>query len=530
MKPLSSHWADLAAANIVRQRGEKNPFVLASGITPSGHIHVGNFREVVTVEFVAKALQALGKPVRFIYSWDNFDTFRKVPKNIPQKDSFAQHLRKAIARIPDPYSQADSYAEGRIKAFEAELEQLGIHPEYLYQEQKYSQNEYAQGIQRALQQAPQIREILNQHRTSKLAEDWLPTAIYCSQCGRDETADHSYREPWDYFYRCLGCGHNETVDIRQTKNLKLSWRVDWPMRWAYEGVDFEPGGKDHSSRGGSYDTGKEIVKLIWGKEAPNYLQYDFVMIKGGAGKMSSSSGELFTLSDVLSVYDPQIIRYLFASHRPNHDFAIAFDEDVIKMHDEFDRVERAAFEDRAKELSGKALLNQRVYQLSLVDSAEWEQAVEAPRRPKFRELANRLQIMDGDISRTLTRFYPEICSAGDRSRFMVRARNAWHWVSHYAPDEFRYTLNQEAPRLELASDEKRALEVVVQLLRENNLDELESKVLNDLIWAKLREVDCDPPKAFRVFYQKLIGRDRGPRLGGFLKEIGADRACRLLGT
>ena len=51
------------------------------------------------------------------------------------------------------------------------------------------------------------------------------------------------------------------------------------MRWAYEKVDFEPGGKDHSSQGGSYTTAKEIVKIFNG-HPPVYLQYDFVSIKG----------------------------------------------------------------------------------------------------------------------------------------------------------------------------------------------------------------------------------------------------------
>src|SRR5437868_10393535 len=47
---------------------------------------------------------------------------------------------------------------------------------------------------------------------------------------------------------------------------KLLWRVDWPMRWAFEGVDYEPGGKDHSSMGGSFDTGSEIVRQVWKRE------------------------------------------------------------------------------------------------------------------------------------------------------------------------------------------------------------------------------------------------------------------------
>jgi lysyl-tRNA synthetase class 1 len=83
-KPRTPHWADIAAMRVIKERGDKETYVVASGITPSGTVHVGNFREVVTVAFVAKALEDLGKKVRFIYSWDNFDTFRKVPKNLHQ--------------------------------------------------------------------------------------------------------------------------------------------------------------------------------------------------------------------------------------------------------------------------------------------------------------------------------------------------------------------------------------------------------------------------------------------------------------
>ena len=46
-------------------------------------------------------------------------------------------------------------------------------------------------------------------------------------------------------------------------NPKLNWRTDWPG-WAFEKVDLPgAGGKDHSSEGGSFDTGKRIVKQVW---------------------------------------------------------------------------------------------------------------------------------------------------------------------------------------------------------------------------------------------------------------------------
>ena len=79
----SLFWADQIAKRIVRERGEKDVYVVVSGITPSGSVHIGNFREEITVDFVRRALLSLGKKVKYIHVWDDYDRFRKVPKNIP---------------------------------------------------------------------------------------------------------------------------------------------------------------------------------------------------------------------------------------------------------------------------------------------------------------------------------------------------------------------------------------------------------------------------------------------------------------
>ena len=118
MKPKSSHWADQAASRIIGQCGDRDRYVLASGITPSGVVHIGNFREVITVDLVARALRDLGKEVRFIYSWDDFDTFRKVPVNFPKQEMLQQHLRQPINRVPDPFEKEVSYARANEVRFE----------------------------------------------------------------------------------------------------------------------------------------------------------------------------------------------------------------------------------------------------------------------------------------------------------------------------------------------------------------------------------------------------------------------------
>ena len=76
------HWAYEVAHELIRKHPNKETFVCASGISPSGSVHIGNFREIVTTYFVVRALQDLGKKTRFIFSWDDYDRFRKVPKNI----------------------------------------------------------------------------------------------------------------------------------------------------------------------------------------------------------------------------------------------------------------------------------------------------------------------------------------------------------------------------------------------------------------------------------------------------------------
>ena len=95
------HWAYEVAHELIRKNPNKETFVCAAGISPSGSVHIGNFREIVTTYFVVRALQDLGKKTRFIFSWDDYDRFRKVPKNIDP--SFAKYIGMPYCDIPDPY-------------------------------------------------------------------------------------------------------------------------------------------------------------------------------------------------------------------------------------------------------------------------------------------------------------------------------------------------------------------------------------------------------------------------------------------
>ena len=143
-KPRSTHWADITADKIIRERGPKEHYTCASGITPSGTVHIGNFREIISVELVVRALRDKGEKVRFIYSWDDYDVFRKVPKNMPQQELLETFLRKPIVLVPDVLGDEESYAAANEKNLEKLLPTVGVFPEYIYQAKRYRNSEYAE--------------------------------------------------------------------------------------------------------------------------------------------------------------------------------------------------------------------------------------------------------------------------------------------------------------------------------------------------------------------------------------------------
>ncbi|MGH3605548.1 MAG: hypothetical protein ACRDQI_16190, partial [Pseudonocardiaceae bacterium] len=58
--------------------------VRASGVSPSGPIHLGNLREVMTAHLVAEEISSRGYDAVHLHSWDDYDRFRKVPAGLDE--------------------------------------------------------------------------------------------------------------------------------------------------------------------------------------------------------------------------------------------------------------------------------------------------------------------------------------------------------------------------------------------------------------------------------------------------------------
>ncbi len=523
MAPKTSHWADVNADKIIREKGDKQLYVVASGITPSGTVHIGNFREIISTELVARALRDRGKEVRFIYSWDDFDVFRKVPKNMPNPEELEGYLRKSITEVPDPHGAEESYARANEVAVEQVLPLVGIEPDYIYQAKAYGTSRYSAEIRTALEKEGAIRNILNEHRTAPLGDDWKPVSVFCTACGKDTTEVGAWDGDWSISFSCGSCGNRESVDLRDAKTVKLPWRIDWPMRWWKEGVDFEPAGKDHHSEGGSFDTAERIVEAVYDGTAPVSFQYDFVRIKGRGGKISSSSGEVVSLTDVLEIYTPEVVRFLFAGTRPNAEFAISFDLDVLKIYEDYDKCERTYFNKPESEKALKKWEKQaRIYELSQVGAPP----AQIPYQIPIRHLTNLLQTYNGDIDQTIAAL-PDV-EEYQLERLRKRCECAWNWITTYAPDDFRFALkDSDAEPIELTAEEQAALKSLAGIVE--RLEEFDEKSLSEAIYGVAADTGLESADLFRIVYQALIGKDRGPRLAAFIISAGKERVAPLLG-
>ena len=520
------HWADQMAARIIRERGDLPLYTCASGITPSGTVHIGNFREIITVDLVARALRSRGKQVRFIYSWDDYDVFRKVPANMPAQETLAQFLRFPITMVPDTTGRDENYARHHEMDVERELPRVGIFPEFLYQASCYRANRYAEGMRKALQNRDLIKWCLNAYRDDahKMKDDdvYWPVAAFCRNCNKDTTEITGYDGEYGVSYRCTDCGHEETGDLRTSPEFKLGWRVDWPMRWNEERVVFEPGGKDHISPGGSYDTAKLVSKKVYGWDAPITMKYDFVGLKGVPGKMSSSKGKVISLVDALEVYQPEVLRYIFAINKPDHEFAVSFDLDVITMYEAYDRTERIAWGvDKAKS-EDLYLKEKRVYALAQVADVPSVMPYQVP----FRLLTTLLQTYSGDVDAV-------IASLGDvrpeqEETLRRRCACAWYWVNECAPDEFRFALRTDGSKADLSAAEANA----VRAIRDEVLPVMDECAADKDLQQKVYDVatanGMEAKALFTVMYRVLVNKDQGPRLASFMRIIGREKLAQIL--
>jgi lysyl-tRNA synthetase class 1 len=564
-----SRFADEVIAEAER-RAPGKPIVCASGLSPSGPIHLGNLREVMTPHLVADEIRRRGHDCVHILSWDDYDRFRKVPAGIDA--SWAEHIGKPLTAVPaPPGSQYASWAEHFTAPMIAALAELGVEYRGISQTEMYTSGAYREQILLAMRERERVDAVLGRYRTKakpavaarppagvtdpddvaaaeaaaegsgaaseddgSAATGYFPYKPYCSVCDRDMTTVTAYDDETTALSYTCACGHAETVHLSEHNRGKLVWKVDWPMRWAYEGVVFEPSGVDHSSPGSSFVVGSQIVREVFGAEPPIGPMYAFVGISGMA-KMSSSRGGVPTAADALEIMEAPVLRWLYARRRPNQSFNVAFDQEIHRLYDEWDALARKVDSESAPP----------------ADAASYRRAVgtaagplPATSRPlPYRTLASIVDVTTGHDEQILRILHDLDPDNPITSLDEVRPRldKAQHWVSTEMPAEQRTRVRDEPDKELLASLDDGERESV-RLLLDGLGTHWSLGGLTTLVYGVPKTqlglpLDVKPTPELKVaqrsffalLYKLLVGRDTGPRLPTLLLAAGADRVRTLLG-
>ena len=542
-------WVTRAADDAIRHAGEGAARITcASGISPSGPIHLGNLREFLTVHFVVEEIRRRGIEVRHLHSWDDYDRFRKVPAGVDP--SWAEHIGRPLSAVPDPSGEHSSWAERYKAPLRSALAEMGCEMEEVSQTQMYGAGTYRSQILTAISRRDDIETVMSRYRTKAGADPSdddaaatadhgslarFPYRPYCRQCGRDTVTITAYDdETTDLTYTCDSCATTGVTNVATQDEGKLVWKVDWPMRWAFEGVDFEPGGDDHATPGSSYTVGKELVSTVYGGRAPSFVAYSFVGVAGMA-KMSSSRGGVPTAADALRILEAPMLRWLYVRRAPKQVFNIDFGPEVVRLYDEWDALAKKAADPAKRDVA--VLAFERASTTTTAGTLPT-----SPVTVPFRLLSSVADVTAGSadlISSIVGKVGHAHTTVTDLE---PRLSKAMTWTSEFVPAEERTTVRDEPDAVRLAAlseDEQLWLAQLLDRLPDTfALDELTTLIYGVPKLARGLGLD-DPPtdqvKAdqklfFKLLYNLLVDADRGPRLPTLFVALGPERVRLLLGA
>jgi len=501
------HWADVLADNLLK---EKEQHVLATGITPSGPIHIGNMREVLTTDAVFRRLIKKKADVDFIYIADDFDNLRKVYPFL--SNQYQKYVGMPISEIPCTCGNHNSYADHYLTLFLNSLKEIGINPKVYRASEMYKKGMYKDVIITSLENTEKIKNIIEKISKRQLPKNWIPFNILCKKCRKITSAKPDlYNFPF-IEYTC-NCGYEGKVDVREGGAGKLPWRVDWPARWKILGVTYEPFGKDHGAAGGTHDTGKAIAKEVFNYPAPKYTMYEFILLKG-KGAMHSSKGTALSAEEMLNMTPPEVLRFLIMKNQPiKH---IQFDPGIgiLNLIDEYDQQERMYFGTEEKIKGIKDL--KATYELS----QPYEIPKKIPFQLPYRHLVTLVQIGEkwNDVKNILLRTeqIPKDIGKKDEAYLKQRAEHAKFWIKNYAPDMVKFQVKKQCPKLNLTKEEKKFINNLNSRIKDI---EWEAEIIHKAIYESSEFIKIPIKSAFAAIYKIILGQEKGPRAGYFLSNL-----------
>ncbi|MFW9927337.1 MAG: lysine--tRNA ligase [Candidatus Thorarchaeota archaeon] len=536
---FSIHWI----RDVVNEVLERDPdqYLIVTGKSMSGSVHSGFMKEITIADVIKRELLTLGKDAKTVFIADDYDPIRSFPPSLTLSPD--DYMGVPYSDAPDPNGCCESLGAHWTNELVETFPEFGADPEVVYQSKLYESKGMLDAVRICLNHTETIREILIEYVARDFDEKqksdyiesmktWYPASVVCPKCGRLQSGGKgsivpnrviAYNSESDEVsYVCAHCGHSETARLDKIR-VKLSWRVDWPAKWYVMKTTCEPAGKDHAVKGGSYDTGLEMSRQVFGWEGPVKVPFEWVRL--GGRDMGTSRGYVFTPGEWLKIAPPELFRYMVLRTDPEKANNIQTDliPNLVDIYETFERT-YYGLEDVDSE---KLELARVLYPLTEVRPVSEEYIPKLSF--KFAVVTSQLQgILSEDT--ILQRCYDVLKKQHDLSVISTEAKSlipkrlsrALQWAKEFGSEQDKVEVPPEVPkeiRNTLTDVDRDFLRKFVEILKGDLLDdeELQSKV-----FATAREVGLKDKRAFVVLYRILISRKSGPRLGGFLNLLGYD--------
>ncbi|WP_367176686.1 lysine--tRNA ligase [Haloarcula rubripromontorii] len=516
-------WAD-SVADAIEARDPDEPIVIKGGVSPSGVPHIGHFNEIMRGYYVAEALRDRGHEVRQVFTADDKDRLRAVPRQLADLDwnvvglgevdagALGRNLGKPYTDIPDPFGCCDSYGAHFTTLLQKSAELVGVDVEFVSNTELYADGEFEAVTRRVLERADRARDVLAEYQ-NKVDDDYVPFLPQCAECGKlTEGVTAVDLDAGEIEYVCEdveagdqtieGCGHEGTATLRDGK---LPWRFEWPAQWEILGVDFEPFGKDHAE--GSWPSGEDVAENVLDIQPPVPMVYEWFTLDGEP--LSSSSGNVITVDEVLDILEPEVFKYFFVKNpRKQRDFSV---ENVDQLVDEFDRFERRYFGETDGS-EDEMELAERAYPM-VVDEPQ-EQRVRIPYTfaavlgmtddPALREQIAR---KEGHI--------PDDAPEWAVEQALARVERAQEWAS-LTNNEFNYELKRaEMPDVSFDDETAAALDELADFIAEGH----DGEAIQSEIYETAKRNNIDIGEFFSAGYRLLFDDTEGPQLGTFIAKL-----------
>lgn len=496
---------DLLAVN------PRDHYVVTDWKTPSGQIHVGGLRGVITHGAIASGLTEQGKKVSWQYGFDDADPLDSLPPDLPR--SYQKFLGQPLSTIQAPVSGYGSLADYYAQEFIDVFTQLGEKPKIVWSYKLYKNGVFNKAIQISLEKAAIIRGVYWQVTKKRQPDDWLPIQMVCGRCGKISTTRAFKWDGQQVWYKCQsdwvkyakGCGY-EGRGSPFDGQAKLPWRVEWPAKWYIFKSDVEGAGKDHQTKGGSHDMAVAILTQVFNQKPPYNIPYEFFLV--GGRKMSSSKGIGVAAHQVSQAVPPELLRLLMVMSRPNRAINFSLEGEALpRLYDEYDKAAKA-FQDDPTSDGG------RLFSYAVLPSTPTKSFL-----CRFSKVAYLTQMPHLNILAKVAEEKGQALTKPEKQLLNSRIVIAKKWLENWAPAEYKITVQKTLPKVteQLTDQQKQFLDRLAQAI--DSRKDWQGQVLHTKIHQLKQMLGLQSSAAFQAIYLAILGGQSGPPAGWFLAAL-----------